>query len=712
MDRKDNTMTLSRRGFLIASAAMGAGFVVGCAESAPVNNVETVFGPFVRINGDDTVTVIVKHIDFGQGAQTGLAAIVAEELDADWDQIHTEMAPADISVYYNTLFGKGFMGTGGSSAIRNSWKQLRLAGAAAREMLVQAAADRWGVSASEIKVAKGVVSHGSKQTGFGALAADAGKLTPPKDPKLKDPATFTIIGTKTPTRLNARGKITGGTHYTIDTKPEGTRSALIARSPRFGGTAESYDDTEALKVPGVIKVLQVPSGVAVVAKDFWSAHKGREALQVKWDFSKAENRSSSDLFEKYRALAQTPGNYPVEARGNATSGLQSAAHVIEHDFEFPYLAHAPMEPLNAVAQIKDGNVDVWTGSQIQTLDLQHAAGIAGVDAANVNIHTLPAGGSFGRRANLQSDFVSDAMHVAKAMNDGLPVSVQWTREDDMRGGKYRPMVVHKVSAGLDDDGNIIAWKHVIVAQPLGMQKPGTLDDSLVEGVHGSPYLKSVSNLDLSAHQITDVGVPVLWWRSVGHTHTAFVMEHMVDMCARAAGKDPVAYRRKLLADTPRHLAALNLAVDKSGYSEAQTKEHAMGVAVHESFGSVVAQVAEVSMENGQPKAHKVTVAFDCGIAVTPELVKAQSEGAIGYGLGAILRNEITLQNGEVEQSNFDSYLPLRIDDMPLVETHIVPSGNAPTGVGEPGTPPIGPAVANAVLALTGRPTTKLPFSRS
>lgn len=709
MDRKSDTLTLSRRSFLIASAAMGAGFVVGCAKQMPEG---ATFGPFVRIGGDNSVTVISKHIEFGQGAQTGLAAIVAEELDADWDQVGIEMAPSDIMVYYNTLFGKGFMGTGGSSAIRNSWTQLRMAGAAARSLLVQAAADRWGVSAADIKVAKGIVSHGSKSATFGELAADAGKLTPPENPELKDPASFTIIGTNVPKRLDGHDKIIGKTAFTIDQKRDGMRTALIAKSPRFGGKVASFDDSAARAVPGVYKVVQVPSGVAVVAKDFWSAHKGRDALEVKWDFSQAENRSSTELFDLYRNRAATPGKFNVDVRGDAAAGLQSAAQVIEKTFEFPFLAHATMEPMNAVAQIRDGKVDVWTGSQIQTIDLQHAAGIAGVDVANASIHTLPAGGSFGRRANLQSDFVSDAVSVAKALNDGQPVMVQWTREDDMRGGKYRPMAVHKVSAGLDADGNIIAWRHVIVAQPLGMQKPGTLDDSIVEGVHGSPYLKAVADLDLTAHQVTDVGVPVLWWRSVGNTHTAFVMEHMIDQCANAAGQDPVAYRRKLLKDAPRHLTALNLAVEKSGYGAAQIKEHALGVAVHESFGSVVAEVAEVSMDNGQPKTHKVTVAFDCGIAVTPDLVRAQAESAVGYGLGAILRNEVTLQNGEVEQDNFDTYLPLRIDDMPVVDTHIVPSGNAPTGVGEPGTPPIGPAVANAVLALTGNTITKLPFSRN
>ena len=704
------SLALSRRGFMLTSMAVGAGFMIGCAQKDDPTG--AVFGPFIRISEDNTVTVVAKHIEFGQGAHTGLAAIVAEELDAAWAQMRTESAPADPDIYYNTALGPGMMGTGGSTAIANSWTQLREAGAAARAMLVAAAADQWGAPADEITVSQGAVTHSGGQTAsFGELAAAAARQTTPQNPTLKDPSAFTLIGTDAVRRLDSGDKTTGRTHFTIDTKPEGCRTALIARAPKFGATVASFDDTAARQVPGVVNVVQVPSGVAVVAIDFWSAKKGRDAVVVEWDESNAETRSTPALFEEYRRLAEQPGDQAALQTGDAASAMQGAQRIVEHTFEFPYLAHGAMESMNAIAQIRRGNVEVWTGCQFPSMDKPMAAAAAGVSVDRVTIHTLPAGGSFGRRANFAADFVVDAVNVAKAMNDGAPVLVQWTREDDMTGGRYRPMTVHKVTVGLDASGDIVAWRHVMVSQSITagspMENPEGVDETVVEGVHNSPYLKAVPNVDVTVHY-AEVGVPVLWWRSVGNTHTAFVMEHMMDLCARAARQDPVAYRRRLLSDAPRHLAALDLAVAQSGYPRAPSGR-ALGVAVHESFGSVVAQVAEVSMDGAMPRTHKVTVAFDCGIAVTPDQVRAQAEGAVGFGLGAVLYDEITLRDGEVEQSNFDTYLPLRITDMPVVETHIVPSPNAPSGVGEPGTPPIGPAVANAVLALTGNATTKLPF---
>ncbi|MFZ4122043.1 MAG: molybdopterin cofactor-binding domain-containing protein [Caulobacterales bacterium] len=717
MTHHDPSLALSRRGFLITTIAVGTGFAVGCSPGGSGSGGQAVLGPFVKIGEDNIVTVVAKHIEFGQGAHTGLAAIVAEELDADWALVRTESAPANLAVYFNTLMGPGNMGTGGSTAIANSWTQLRKAGAAARAMLVQAAADKWRVPAAEITVTKSVVAHAAsnRQATFGDLATTAGKIAPPQTPTLKDPAQFTLIGTDLPRRLDSGEKTTGAAKFTIDTRPEGTRTALIARPPKFGATVKSFNAQAAEQVPGVVRVVQVPSGVAVVANDFWSAKKGKEALTIEWDFAAAETRSSPQLFQEFRALAQTPGPVSVNRTGDVAAGLRGAARVIEQTFEFPYLAHAAMEPMNAVAQIRAGKVDIWTGSQFPTIDKPTAAGIAGVDPEAVTIHTLLAGGSFGRRANFQADFVADACHVAKAMNDGQPVLVQWTREDDMTGGKYRPMVVHKVQAGLNRNGAIVAWRHVIVSQGITAGTPfaveGQPDGTVVEGAQNSPYFAAIPNVDLSCHY-AQVGVPVLWWRSVGHTHTAYVMEHMIDLCARAARQDPVAYRRTLLAASPRHLGALNLAVEKSGYPARLPAGHAYGVAVHESFGSVVAHVAEVSVVNRMPKVHKVTVGFDCGIVVTPDQMRAQSEGALGYGLGAALYDQITLVDGEVAQKNFDAYPSLRIADMPAVETHIVPSTANPSGAGEPGTPPIAPAVANAMLALSGRPTTKLPFKQS
>lgn len=714
MTANNASLALSRRGFVITTLAFGAGLAVGCAPAT--GGPPVVMGPFVKIGTDDIVTVVAKHIEFGQGSHTGLAAILAEELDADWTKIRAEAAPAQLDVYYNLAFGPGAMGTGGSTAIANSYMQLRQAGAAARAMLVSAAAKKWNVPPAEITVTNGVVAHpNGKSTTFGKLVKDAAKLEPPQNPTLKDPSKFSLIGTQTPRRLDSAEKVRGATKFTIDTKPEGTRTALIARAPKFGATVKSFNAEAALNSPGVEKVVQVPSGVAVVAKDFWSAKKGRDALVVEWDFAKAETRSTPALFEEYRALAQSPGPVKVETKGDARAALARARRVIEHTFEFPYLAHGAMEPMNAIAQIADGKVTVWTGSQFPTMDKPTAAGIAGVQPDAVTIYTLPTGGSFGRRANFQADFTADAVNVAKALGDAKPVLVQWTREDDMTGGKYRPMVVHKVTAGLDAKGDIVAWRHVIVSQSIldgtPFSAPGQPDGSVVEGAMHSPYFKSIANVDLSAHY-AQVGVPVLWWRSVGHTHTAFAVEHMIDLCARAARQDPVEYRRKMLAQAPRHLGALNLAVEKSGYPAQLQAGHAYGVAVHESFGSVVAHVADVSMADGMPKVHKVTVGYDCGVVITPDQARAQSEGALGYGLGAVLYDQITLKDGEVEQKNFDTYPSLRIADMPTVETHFVASTNNPSGVGEPGTPPIGPAVANAVLALTGKPTVKLPYKQA
>jgi isoquinoline 1-oxidoreductase beta subunit len=708
-------LSVSRRGFILTTFAAGGALAVGCAPSA--KDAAGALGPFVRIDKDGLVTVIAKHIEFGQGTHTGLAAIVAEELDADWNKVVAEAAPAKLDVYFNTFFGPGNMGTGGSTAIANSWAQYRKAGAAARAMLVEAAAKKWNVPAGEISVANGVMSHASgKSGGFGEFVEAASKLAPPQEPALKDPTRFTLIGTDRVRRLDNVAKTTGAAKFTSDTKPEGTRTALIARAPKFGATVKSFNADAAKKVPGVINVVQVPSGVAVVAQTFWAAKQGRDALTVEWDFSKAETRSTPQLFAEYRALAEKSGAQVVNKAGDADKALASADRVLEAVFEFPYLAHASMEPLNAVAQIKGGKVDVWTGSQFPTMDKPAAAAIAGVQPDNVIIHTLLTGGSFGRRANFQADFVSDAVSVAKAMGDGKPVLVQWTREDDMTGGKYRAMAVHNVKVGLDRGGNIVAWKHVIVSQSLligtPFGAPDKPDGSVVEGTQNSTYLKAIANHDITC-AYPQVGVPVLWWRSVGHTHNAFVVEHMIDLAARATRKDPVAYRRQLLKDAPRHIAALNLAVEKSGYGKKRLPAgQAWGVAVHESFGSVVAHVAEVSLNAGLPKVHKVTVGFDCGTPIAPDQIRAQAEGALGYGLSAILHEQITLKDGEVEQKNYDRYAPLKIGEMPLVETHIVASANAPSGVGEPGTPPIGPAVANAVLALTNRPTVKLPFKQA
>jgi isoquinoline 1-oxidoreductase subunit beta len=715
MKKFTDTIDVSRRGFILSSAAVAGGFMVGCTP-APKAGEPIKFGDFVRIGADGSVIVVAKLLEMGQGTHTGLAAIVAEELDADWSKVSIEPAPADTFKYYNTFFGKGLMLVGGSSGIANSWAQLRDAGAAARAMLVGAAADAWKVPAAQISVSKGVVSHANGKTAtFADLVQAASKQPVPEKPVLKDPSKFTLIGTQTLRRLDSVAKTTGTTKFTMDTRPEGSRSAVIARAPKFGAKVKSFNGDDAMKVAGVLKVAQVKTGVAVIATNHWAARKGREALKVEWDYAAAETRSTDALFDMFKTEASKPGTYSVAKRGDAAASMAQATKVIEAVFEFPYLAHAAMEPMNAVAQVEGLGAEIWTGSQAQTFDLLNTAGAAGVLPTNIKINMLPSGGSFGRRAVPDSDFVVDAVYCAKAMNDGLPVSMQWTREDDMTAGRYRPMTVHHVKAGLDKDGNIIAWQQTSISQSImagsPMEKKGEADSSITEGMIESPFLKGIANLDMTASHAT-IGVPVLWWRSVGHTHTAYVLEHMLDICAKEAGMDPVEYRRTHYKDAPRHLAVLNLAVEKSGYPKALASGRAYGVAVHESFKSVVAQVAEVSIVNGMPKVHKVTVGYDCGIAVIPDQVRAQSEGALGFGLGAILYDQITLKDGAVEQNNFDTYPALRMADMPVVETHIVASNNAPSGTGEPGTPVIGPAVANAVFKLTNKPTFKLPFKQA
>ncbi len=711
-----------RRAFLKGAAAAGAGLVVGFylparAGVAAAATKADAFAPnaFVRIALDNTVTVIAKHIEFGQGTYTGLATVLADELDADWKQVRVESAPADASRYNNLSWGPT-QGTGGSSAIANSWEQLRKAGATARAMLIEAAAKEWGVPAAEISVAKGVVSHAGtgRSATFGALADKAAALPPPADVALKDPSRFALIGKRVP-RKDSVAKTNGTALFTLDVTRPGMLTAVIARPPRFGATVTSFDATPAKAVKGVVDVVAVPQGVAVLATNTWAAIKGRAALTVDWDDSKAEKRGTDQIMAEYKALAETPG-VRVRADGDVEAALKGAAKVLEAAYEFPFLAHAPMEPVNCVAALSADKCEIWTGSQLQTVDQMVAARIAGLKPEQVVIHTLFAGGSFGRRATPDADMVNEAVSIAKAIGGRAPVKLVWTREDDIQGGRYRPMYYHRLRAGLDANGAIVGWQHRIVGQSIlkgtpfvGMVKDG-IDATSVEGAANLPY--AIPNLYLDLHT-SEVGVPVLWWRSVGSTHTAYATEHFLDELARAAGKDPVEFRLAMLKGHPRHAGVLKLAAERAKWGSNLSAGRFRGVAVHESFNTVVAQVAEVSIrDDGTVKVERVVCAVDCGIAVNPDQVRAQMEGGIGYGLGAALRNAITLTEGRVDQSNFNDYEPLRIDDMPAVEVHIVPSAAAPTGVGEPGTPVIAPAVANAILAATGKPVRRLPFART
>lgn len=707
----------SRRQFLIASGGATAGLIIGAAlpasETTAAESTSGTMNPFVMIAPDSTVTVLSKHLDKGQGAATGLATLVADELDASWDQVRVEFAPANARLYNNLSWGP-YQGTGGSSAISNAFTQYRSAGAAAKTMLVEAAAKAWGVPAAEIKVEAGKLSHGSGKSGtFGEFAAAASAMPVPEKPALKSPEQFTYIGKSFP-RLDVKNKTVGAPIFALDVKRDNMLVATIARSPKFGGKVKSLDATEAKKVNGVVDVIQIPAGIAVVARSTWPALKGREALKVEWDFSAAETRSSGELFAEYRELTNKPGTV-FRKDGDAEAALAKADKVIEGEFEFPYLAHAPMEPHDVVIEFDGKKADIWTGSQLQTVDQFVTSRILGIELPNVNIHTVWAGGSFGRRAIYDSHIVGEAAQLAKAWGKKQPLKIQWSREDDIKGGYYRPMYVHRVKAGLDKEGNITAWHHRIVGQSILTGTPfeqafvkDGIDHSSVEGVSNLPY--AIPNIYGDLHTVK-VGVPVLWWRSVGHTHTAFVVETMMDDLAKAAGRDPVEFRLSMLKKHPRHAGVLKLAAEKAGWDKPATKGISRGIAVHESFNSFVAQVAEISRGEDGFKVEKVVCAVDCGVAVNPDNISAQMEGGLGYGLGHAMRNEITLTDGEPDQANFDTYEPMRITDMPDVETHILPSTAAPTGVGEPGTPPIAPAVSNAIHAAIGERWRRLPFSK-
>ena len=669
---------------------------------------------FLRIGSDNSVTVIAKHLEMGQGAYTGIATVVAEELDADWKLVRVESAPADAKRYANLAFGT-MQGTGGSSAMANSWNQLREAGGKARAVLLAAASKEWKVPVADLTVEQGVVYHaaGKRQASFGTLAASAAALPVPATVTLKDRKDFKLIGHRAP-RVDAPAKSDGTAQFTLDVMLPGMLVALLKRPPLFGATVKSFDAAAAGGVPGVVKVVEVPRGVAVVAKSFWAAKQGRDALQVEWDDSKAEKRSSAAIMDEYRRLADQPA-LPARKEGDAAKAIQSAARKLSASYEFPYLAHAPMEPLDAVVKLSANSCEIWAGDQFQTVDQANAAHTAGLDPQQVSIHMLYPGGSFGRRANFISDYLVEAVSIAKAYGaDGTPIKLQWTREDDIHGGLYRPMYFHKLEAGLNAEGRLTGWRHVIVGQSIVADTPFAalikdgIDGTSVEGAANIPYAIPNIAVDLST---TKTGVPVLWWRVVGSSHTTFAVEAFIDEAAHAAGQDPFTFRRKLLDQHPRMKAVLELAADKAGWSTPLPPGKGRGIAVAEAFKSFVAQVAEVSVgKDGQIKVDRVVCAVDCGTPINPDIIAAQMEGGIGFGLGAVLYGAITLKNGRIEQDNFNAYRVLRMSEMPKVEVHIVPSTEPPTGVGEPGVAPLGPAVANAIFAATGKRIHVLPFS--
>ncbi len=711
---------VGRRDFIKTGAAIGGGLLVSLYSPLPgssslataAEGKQFALNAFVRIGTDESVTVISAHSEMGQGIYTSLPMLLNEELEANWSNIRVEAAPVD-KVYNHPVFGVQM--TGGSTTSPAEWKRYREMGAIARVMLVQAAATKWGVEPATCRVEKGVVIHSAtaKRATYGSLADAAAQLTPPTNVPLKPPKDFTLIG-KSTRRLDTPSKVNGTAQFGLDVKLPGMLTAVVARPPVFGGKVAKLDATEALKVPGVKAVEQIPSGVAVIAEKFWPAKLGREKLVIDWDLGPNQNLSTEKMLHDFAETALKPGAI-AKKTGDPEAALKSAAKTITAEYDVPYLAHACMEPLNCVVDLRADSCEIWTGSQFETVDRASAAQVVGLPPEKVQLHTTLLGGGFGRRANPASDFVVEAAHVAKVAN--APVKVVWTREDDTRGGWYRPMWHDRFVAGLDANGDPIAWTHTIVGQSIMMGTPFAafaikdgVDSTSVEGA--ADILYGLPNLQVDLHT-PQIGVPVQWWRSVGHSHTGFSVEAFFDEVAHAGGKDPYELRRKLLANQPRMRAVLELAAQKANWGSKLPPGVGRGIATHFSFDSYVAQVVEASVDkSGEVRVHRVVCALDCGIVINPDTVRAQMEGGIIFGLTAALKTEITLKDGRVQQGNFNDYPMLRIFESPVIEVHLVPSTESPTGVGEPGVPPVAPALANALFAATGRRIRRLPIRSS
>jgi len=721
---KQNKPEVSRRDFIRTGAVLGGGLLIAFRVSAGgrltgsdtlpgfsrrpgADPAEAAPNAYLRIAPDNKITVVLAHAEMGQGIWTTLPMLIADELDAEWKDIKVEHSPVGKD-WNHTVFGIQI--TGGSSTTWSEFDRYRMAGATARTALVQAAAKRWGVPVDSCTTANSFVSSGDKKASYGDLALEASALEQPKNVKLRPPAEWKYIG-KGAKRLDGPAKTNGSAKFGMDMQFPGLLTAVVAHPPMFGGKPKSFNASKALTIPGVKQVVAIPTGVAVIADHYWAATQGRKALEIVWESPATITPDTPEQVAIYKRLAATKG-LPAAQKGNVDTALAKAAKIVEAEYVFPYLAHAPMEPLNCTVKLDDRQCEIWTGTQLPGIDQQSAAKVLGFSPNQVIVNTVFLGGGFGRRATPSSDFVVEAVQIAKA--SGKFIKMVWTREDDMKSGYYRPAFVHKIKAGLDNKGMPVAWQHSIVGQSImegtlfaGMIKDG-VDATSVEGVNDSPYLASIPDHYVGLHSPKSP-VPVLWFRSVGNTHTAYAMETMIDELAHAAGQDPVAYRRELLKDHARHLAALNLAAERSGWDQPLPAGRFRGVAVHESFGSYVAQVVEISMEKGQPKVHKVTCAIDCGVAVNPDGVRAQMESCIIFGLTMAQYGEITIEKGMVKQNNFYDYRIARMFEAPAIEVHIVPTTEKMGGAGEPGVPPLAPALANAVFAATGKRVYKLPF---
>jgi isoquinoline 1-oxidoreductase subunit beta len=720
---------LNRRGFLrVSFVAAGGLFVslyldpksVSVAQEGPMPQAAAkVYPPdaFVNIRPDGKIVIQVNRLEFGQGVQTSLPMVLADEMDADWSNVIAQLAPA-ADVYKDPLFGIQIVG--GSGSIAHSFTQYRELGAKTRAMLVAAAAERWAVTPNQCRTEASVVhGPGGRSATYAELASDAARKPVPAKVNLKSASEFRLIG-KRVKRLDSGAKCNGSLKFGLDLDLEGMKVAVVAHPPVFGGRVKSFIDTEARRIEGIRDVFEIPlakgTGVAIVADKFWPAKQARSRLKIDWDLRGVEAADTVELWTRYKQLAATPGN--VAASNGDTNAIDKipAQKRIVAEYEFPFLAHTPMEPLNTTVRFDGDRAEVWAGSQFQTVDQMAVAEVLGLKPDQVTFHTEMAGGGFGRRAVTDSHVQREAAVIAKRLR-GTPVKLVWTREDDVQGGYYRPMHFHRVEVGIGPNGLPLAWRHVIVGQSLLAGTPfesfaikNGVDSTATEGTADTHY--NIPNLHVTAHH-PRVNVPVLWWRSVGHTHNAFVMETLIDELATRARIDPIAYRQKLLKpDAKKLLRTLEL-LDKAtaSWRNKLPKGHALGVSCHECFDTGVACAVDVSIENKRPKIHRATLAVDCGIAVNPLSVESQFQAGIGFGLTQLMaKGAITLKNGFVEQRNWDGYVPPYIVDAPVaVDVHIVPSTEAPTGCGEPPVPVISPAVVNALSRLTGKRYRSLPL---
>ncbi|MDD5712141.1 MAG: xanthine dehydrogenase family protein molybdopterin-binding subunit [Smithellaceae bacterium] len=709
----NNILNLSRRQFLKAGAAIGGGMILGFyvplgeRKAGAAGAAKFTPNAFLRIDAEGKVIVIVPQSDMGQGVLTSFPMIVADELDTEWKNVQFEQSPA-AKVYYNPIIGMQL--TGGSTSVRSFWKPLREAGATARTMLVSAAAATWNVGSDACRTESGAVIHpaSGRRLAYGDLVQKAAEMPVPKKVKLKDPEEFEIIG-KGADRLDTPLKVRGAGAFGLDVTVPNALVAVVSRCPVFGGKLAGYDDREAKAVPEVRGVVPIASGVAVVGDTFWAAKAGRDRLKVKWDEGSLARLSSEDIRRAFKKASQRTGP-TARNDGDALGIFKRSKRKIEAVYEVPYLAHANMEPMNCTASVLKDKCEIWAPTQGQTIAQRVAAKITGLPQDTIAIHTTFLGTGFGRRA--EADFLAEAVEISKAV--GRPVKVVWTREDDMHHDHYRPAIYSRMTAALDDQGMPVAWMHRIVgpsifgahAQMFGTAPP-IIDPSAVEGAADIIY--GIPNLRVEYIE-NEPGIPVGFWRSVGHSQNTFFVESFLDEIAHAGKKDPYELRRALLTKQPRLLGVLDKAASEAGWDKPLQKGRFRGIAALQAYGSHVAQVVEISLPAGDAlRVHRVVCAVDCGQSVNPLTIEAQVEGGIVFGLTAALKDEITIARGRVKQSNFNDYPMLRMNEMPAVEVHIIESREAPGGIGEVAVGTVAPALAGAIFSATGQRIRELPI---